>query len=142
MPVRRALVHNTSAPASSERGRNALPWVMGAIGVAVGISVSSTLGPQRIITTPKITFASHSQMLLVSLHLLQLKCMLSTHSQTLTGSQRNLERLVVLADRRVFKTKRRPRKTSTGYNLTSLFVSAEGPLGIVTKATLKLAPIP
>ncbi|CAK1364392.1 unnamed protein product [Cercospora beticola] len=49
---------------------------------------------------------------------------------------------VVLADGQVIKTRRRPRKTSAGYNLTSLFVGAEGTLGMVTEATLKLAPIP
>ncbi|KAH6616192.1 hypothetical protein B0J18DRAFT_452043 [Chaetomium sp. MPI-SDFR-AT-0129] len=49
---------------------------------------------------------------------------------------------VVLADGTVIKTRRRPRKTSAGYNLTSLFVGAEGTLGMVTEATLKLAPIP
>jgi len=49
---------------------------------------------------------------------------------------------VVLADGTVIKTRRRPRKTSAGYNLTSLFVGAEGTLGIITEATLKLAPIP
>ncbi|KAK3385590.1 glycolate oxidase [Podospora didyma] len=49
---------------------------------------------------------------------------------------------VVLADGTIIKTRRRPRKTSAGYNLTSLFVGAEGTLGIVTEATLKLAPIP
>lgn len=49
---------------------------------------------------------------------------------------------VVLADGRVIVTRRRPRKTAAGYNLTGLFVGAEGTLGIVTEATLKLAVIP
>lgn len=49
---------------------------------------------------------------------------------------------VVLPDGSIIKTRRRPRKSSAGYNLTSLFVGAEGTLGIVTEITLKLAPIP
>lgn len=49
---------------------------------------------------------------------------------------------VVLPDGQTVKTRRRPRKTSAGYNLTSLFVGAEGTLGMVTEITLKLAPIP
>ncbi|TPX19104.1 uncharacterized protein E0L32_011177 [Thyridium curvatum] len=49
---------------------------------------------------------------------------------------------VVLADGRVIKTRRRPRKTSAGYNLNSLFTGSEGTLGIITEATLKLGIIP
>jgi D-lactate dehydrogenase (cytochrome) len=49
---------------------------------------------------------------------------------------------VVLADGQVIKTRRRPRKTSAGYNLTGMFVGSEGTLGIVTEITLKLTPIP
>jgi D-lactate dehydrogenase (cytochrome) len=49
---------------------------------------------------------------------------------------------VVLPDGQVIKTRRRPRKTSAGYNLASLFVGAEGTLGFVTEATLKLAVMP
>lgn len=49
---------------------------------------------------------------------------------------------VVLADGSVIKTRHRPRKTSAGYNLNSLFAGSEGTLGIITEATLKLAIIP
>ena len=49
---------------------------------------------------------------------------------------------VVLADGTVIKTRRRPRKSSAGYNLTGMFVGSEGTLGITTEITLKLAVIP
>lgn len=45
---------------------------------------------------------------------------------------------VVLADGTIIKTKQRPRKSSAGYNLNSLFVGSEGTLGIITEATLRL----
>jgi D-lactate dehydrogenase (cytochrome) len=49
---------------------------------------------------------------------------------------------VVLADGSVIQTRRRPRKTSAGYNLNGLFTGSEGTLGIITQITLKLAVIP
>ncbi|KAI5963401.1 hypothetical protein KGF57_001279 [Candida theae] len=48
----------------------------------------------------------------------------------------------VLADGTIVKTRQRPRKTSAGYNLTSLFVGSEGTLGIVTEAVVKVYPKP
>ena len=49
---------------------------------------------------------------------------------------------VVMPNGQIIKTRRRPRKSSAGINLTGLFVGAEGTLGVVTEATLKLAVIP
>ncbi|KAI0035651.1 FAD-linked oxidase-like protein [Vararia minispora EC-137] len=48
---------------------------------------------------------------------------------------------VVLSNGDVVKTKRRARKSSTGFDTTKLFIGAEGTLGIVTEATLRLAPV-
>ena len=49
---------------------------------------------------------------------------------------------VVLADGTVVKTRRRPRKSSAGYDLTRIFVGSEGTLGLVTEAVLKVAVKP
>jgi FAD/FMN-containing dehydrogenase len=49
---------------------------------------------------------------------------------------------VVLADGQVWDGLRGLRKDNTGYDLKQLFIGAEGTLGIVTAAVLKLFPVP
>lgn len=49
---------------------------------------------------------------------------------------------VVLADGRVLDLLRTLRKDNTGYDLKQLFIGAEGTLGIITAASLKLFPAP
>ncbi len=48
----------------------------------------------------------------------------------------------VLADGRILKTGGKPIKDVTGYNLTALFASSEGTLGLITEALLRLVARP
>lgn len=48
----------------------------------------------------------------------------------------------VLPDGRIWHGLRRLRKDNTGYDLRNLLVGAEGTLGVITAAALKLSPVP
>src|SRR3954467_1299639 len=49
---------------------------------------------------------------------------------------------VVLADGRVLNNLNKLKKDNTGYDLKNLFIGAEGTLGIITAATLRMIPRP
>lgn len=49
---------------------------------------------------------------------------------------------VILASGEIIRTGTRAVKSSSGYDLVHLFIGSEGTLGVVTEATLQLAPLP
>src|SRR5580765_6428131 len=49
---------------------------------------------------------------------------------------------VVLADGRIMNNLNKLKKDNTGYDLKNLFIGAEGTLGVITAATLRLIPRP
>jgi FAD/FMN-containing dehydrogenase len=49
---------------------------------------------------------------------------------------------VVLADGRIFDNLNKLKKDNTGYDLKNLFIGAEGTLGVITAAVLRLVPRP
>jgi glycolate oxidase len=64
------------------------------------------------------------------------------HQKYGTISDRIMSLEVVLADGRVLRTGPKILYTSTGYRLHQLFIGAEGTLGTITEATLRVEPIP
>jgi glycolate oxidase len=57
-------------------------------------------------------------------------------------SDRVMSLEVVLADGRILRTGPKVLYTSTGYRLHELFIGAEGTLGVITEATLRVEPLP
>jgi len=49
---------------------------------------------------------------------------------------------IVLANGDVIRTGGRTRKSVSGYDLQPLFIGSEGTLGVITEATIRLAPLP
>lgn len=64
------------------------------------------------------------------------------HQKYGTIADRVMSLEVVLANGKVLRTGPKVLYTSTGYRLHQLFIGAEGTLGIITEATLRVEPIP
>ena len=64
------------------------------------------------------------------------------HQKYGTIADRVMSLEVVLADGSILRTGPKVLYTSTGYRLHQLFIGAEGTLGVVTEATLRVEPLP
>ena len=64
------------------------------------------------------------------------------HQKYGTIADRVMSLEVVLADGSILRTGPKVLYTSTGYRLHQLFVAAEGTLGVITEATLRVEPLP
>jgi glycolate oxidase len=64
------------------------------------------------------------------------------HNKYGTIADRVMSLEVVLADGRILRTGPKVLYTSTGYRLHQLFIGAEGTLGVITEATLRVEPLP
>ncbi len=64
------------------------------------------------------------------------------HQKYGTIADRVMSLEVVLADGRVMRTGAKVLYTSTGYRLSQMFIGAEGTLGIITEATVRVEPLP
>ncbi|HEX9907459.1 MAG TPA: FAD-binding oxidoreductase [Thermoplasmata archaeon] len=64
------------------------------------------------------------------------------HQKYGTISDRVMSLEVVLADGSILRTGPKVLYTSTGYRLHQLFIGAEGTLGMITEATLRVEPLP
>jgi glycolate oxidase len=64
------------------------------------------------------------------------------HQKYGTIADRVMSLEVVLADGSILRTGPKVLYTSTGYRLHQLFIGAEGTLGIITEATLRVEPLP
>jgi FAD/FMN-containing dehydrogenase len=117
-------------------------------------AVNYTMSVQAGCTLAKVREAAalHERLFPLSLYAVDTRCEIGGNLSTNAGGTGvlrygNTRDLVlglevVLADGRIWNGLRSLRKDNTGYDLKQLFVGAEGTLGIITAAVLKLFPQP